>query len=173
MIGVKLSTDKQQWIRDNLMYLRESGRLIDKITKNDVTHEAVKYGKLMTFINACGETLYAPDVCWFLSEGIWPNGGTETLSKKMKTNLKRKNLYLLQNEDNTECLCAQRFRYNQAGNSGRLGVSQRRNGTWTARISIRGEMKHIGSFKTFEEACRAREKSEVRLVIKAQKKRSH
>lgn len=43
------------------------------------------------------------------------------------------------------------------------GVSMTRNGTWQADITCDGKVIYIGIYKTFEEACIAREKKELEL----------
>lgn len=43
------------------------------------------------------------------------------------------------------------------------GVSLTRNGTWQADITCDGKVIYIGIYKTFEEACEARDKAELEL----------
>ena len=46
--------------------------------------------------------------------------------------------------------------------SGHRGVSRRPNGTWRACMDFRGKRYDLGTYRTFEEAVRAREKGEER-----------
>ena len=47
-----------------------------------------------------------------------------------------------------------------ANTSGRRGVSRRKNGTWRACIGFQGKRYDLGTYPTFEEAVKAREKGE-------------
>lgn len=47
--------------------------------------------------------------------------------------------------------------------SGHKGVAQTQNGTWQATITCDGQVIYIGIYKTFEEACKARENAELDL----------
>lgn len=49
------------------------------------------------------------------------------------------------------------------GNRMHKGVSETRHGTWQADITCDGQRMYIGTYKTFEEACAARERQELEL----------
>lgn len=48
----------------------------------------------------------------------------------------------------------------KSNKSGRKGVYQRSNGRFVVRIRVKGKRIYVGSYKTFDEACRAREEAE-------------
>lgn len=64
-----------------------------------------------------------------------------------------------------EGTCVERIASTRPGavnTSGRRGVSRRKNGTWRACIDFQGKRYDLGTYPTFEEAVKAREKGEER-----------
>lgn len=68
--------------------------------------------------------------------------------------------------DNCKWSSAKEQAFNQrlrsSNKSGRTGV-YRKDNTWYASIRENGKSSHLGSFKTFEEACQARADAELRI----------
>lgn len=64
-----------------------------------------------------------------------------------------------------ELLRAKRFKAKQSNNtSGNKGVTFNSNaGKWQAKIGVNGRIKHLGYFKTADEAVAARKSAEVEL----------
>lgn len=113
-------------------------------------HKHKKYKKVKIVLN---NTAYAAHrIAWVMTYGSIQNDLEIDHIDGDATNNSIKNLRLVTHSIN------HRNRKVQSNNkNGMPGVRKGKN-TWSARIKIEGKEKHIGSFKTFKEACDARKK---------------
>lgn len=96
-----------------------------------------------------GRALYEHRIAWFLMTGTWPQDQVDHLDGDKQNNALA-NLRLATNAQN-----GQNARKPRTTNeSGLLGAHKHKNG-WAARIGINGKYKHLGLFRTPEEAHEA------------------
>jgi hypothetical protein len=112
---------------------------------NSVPTKVSPHGYYRIHLNS--ERYYAHRLAWFYINGDWPLGHIDHINGDKLDN-RMANLRVASNREN--CLNSKTRKNNT---SGYKGVSfMKRDGTWTARISANGKYKHLGYFKTAEEA---------------------
>lgn len=103
-------------------------------------------GYLQTCINY--KKYYLHRLAWFYVNGVWPDE-IDHIDRDKKNN-KISNLRVVTHRDN----CANRTqRKNPTGYKG--VIFSKRDKSWAAKITINGVLKHIGTFKSVEDAATA------------------
>jgi hypothetical protein len=94
-------------------------------------------------------------VAWALHHGSWPAGHIDHVNGDRADN-RIENLRDVARHENQR-----NMRRPSDNTSGRIGVWwHKRNKKWVAEIRTAGRKNHLGSFSSFDEACRAREAAE-------------
>ena len=97
-----------------------------------------------------GRVIPAHRIAWAMTTGVWPHGEIDHINQIRSDN----RLCNLRHVDRT--INAQnRTKALSNNKSGFLGVCERPNGKFHARIRVDGRLKHLGTFKTAEVAYAA------------------
>lgn len=120
--------------------------------KRSITHRSKEGYYTGTVL---GKGVKAHRVIWAMTYGEWPDVIDHIDGDRSNNTIK--NLRSTDFAGN-----ARNAKLRADSPSGRVGVYQRRNGVWSARIQADGQEKHLGSFSSFAAACAAREQAEER-----------
>ena len=96
-------------------------------------------------------------ICWALHYGEWPQGSIDHINGD-KTDNRITNLRDVSHQENMTNL-----KMRSDNTSGFRGVSYTKEGNWRAYITNKGKTQVLGTFKTKEEAAKARKAAEVEL----------
>jgi len=96
-----------------------------------------------------GESLLVHRIAFLLMTGEWPTNVVDHIDRQ-KQNNKWSNL----RDTNRSVNNLNKVKANKNNQSGKLGVAKHGNG-WTAQCKYKGKKKHLGLYKTVEEAEKA------------------
>ena len=148
-----VDTTTEQMIKDCLRYDPEEGLLfwIKKINKNTPigVEAGSTSGKRYRHLKVQGVNLLAHRVCWFLYFNSWPSGVLDHINGDTFDNriVNLRDVNLNQNSQNRRTISCSKYKGVQAENSNK--------NPWKARIRVDGQLKHLGMFKTAEQAAKA------------------
>lgn len=105
-----------------------------------------------------GKNQYAHRVAWAITHGVWPNGEIDHINGVRNDN-RLENLRSVAKVENgrNQGLKAS----NTSGVNGVIWDKKRKR--WTAAVKYEGKLKHLGSFRTIEEAAAARKAADLLL----------
>ena len=138
-----------------LYYDPDSGLFTWRVT----TSNRVKVGAAAGYVDPAGYTAIRLDsklylahrLAWFYVYGKWPEKGIDHKDGNPANN-RIDNLRVADQTENN-----QNRRLGSRNKSGYAGVSWNTNvGKWLARVTVRGEIYHLGYFKELEDAVAAR-----------------
>lgn len=96
-----------------------------------------------------GEPTLAHRLAWFYTHGVWPSGVIDHINGDRQDNR------LINLRDTTSSVNAQNvFKAHRDSRSGVLGVRSYK-GSYRAHITVDKKVRHLGTFKTIEEASLA------------------
>ena len=155
-------------VRQLIRYEPETGRFI-WLRRDDSQHEGRRWntrhagkdaGTIKSEgyreIHICGRLHKAHRLAWLLETGSWPKNQIDHINRVRSDN-RFSNLRQVSNSEN-----AQNRKLAANNTTGYTGV-YKYPGFWIARIKLKGEAHHLGSFNSAEEAALAYKDAKKRL----------
>lgn len=109
-------------------------------------------------IGVCGKSYLAHRVIWLLMKKAWPTDQIDHINGNKSDN-RFENLREVTNTENSKNKAI--TKRNKSGVQGVFWLASRK--TWIANIGLNSRTKHLGSFKTREDAILARKNAEISL----------
>lgn len=141
----------QAWLLDRYSYFSDSGDLIRNSDCKRITSEFQGY----IVVNFNGTTYRAHRVIWKMMTGKDPDGVIDHVNQ-IKNDNSWNNLRLVSSTENS-----QNRKLQSNNSSGYHGVTWRKkDNSWESRITVNGKRIHLGQFKDFNLAVKARKAAE-------------